>query len=255
MFYLIFQHFAAVHVEVLIPIPKKGEDTLRKQQVTGGKLREIQEEAKSFAVGNKVLAALLVHTPTGDEAFRGTTGLLELLSTAIMDGWMARLGAALPPNTNGLGQLLSEYVKRVRVIESSVLSIDVGIYLYQQLRVAKSVGIVAHNKEGYMDIYLRNSSSISLQSSVRFPSFFLIQLSSLLNWRTIGLWSDAEMGRFVRTACSKVWNHCAFANAHPTSPTCISPAPLYLTMCNGGPYLPLLLGCIHSNTLSNSLSL
>ncbi|XVF17349.1 hypothetical protein REPUB_Repub10bG0113300 [Reevesia pubescens] len=110
------------------------QDTLRQQQVTGGKLREIQEEAKSFAVGNKALAALFVHTPagelqrqirswladnfeflsvTGDEASGGTTGQLELLSTAIMDGWMAGLGAALPPNTDALGQLLSEYAKRV----------------------------------------------------------------------------------------------------------------------------------------------
>lgn len=43
----------------------------------------------------------------------GTTGQLELLSTAIMDGWMAGLGAALPPTTDALGQLLAEYSKRV----------------------------------------------------------------------------------------------------------------------------------------------
>ncbi|XP_039054067.1 kinesin-like protein KIN-14B [Hibiscus syriacus] len=110
------------------------QNTLRHQQVTGGKLREVQEEAKSFALGNKSLAAVFVHTPagelqpqirsllaenfeflsiTGDEASGGTTGQLELLSTAIMDGWMAGLGAALPPNTDALGQLLSEYAKRV----------------------------------------------------------------------------------------------------------------------------------------------
>lgn len=105
-----------------------------KQQVTGGKLREIHEEAKSFAIGNKALAALFVHTPagelqrqirlwlaenfdflsvTGDDASGGTTGQLELLSTTIMDGWMAGLGAAMPPSTDALGQLLSEYAKRV----------------------------------------------------------------------------------------------------------------------------------------------
>ncbi|KAK9162857.1 hypothetical protein Syun_003759 [Stephania yunnanensis] len=105
-----------------------------KQHVTGGKLREITEEAKSFAIGNKSLAALFVHTPagelqrqikswlaesfdflsvTGGDAVGGTTGQLELLSTAIMDGWMAGLGAAFPPNTDALGQLLSEYSKRV----------------------------------------------------------------------------------------------------------------------------------------------
>ncbi|MCL7036435.1 hypothetical protein MKW94_020733 [Papaver nudicaule] len=105
-----------------------------RQHVTGGKLREITEEAKSFAIGNKGLAALFVHTPagelqrqirawlaenfeflsvTGGDGMSGTTGQLELLSTAIMDGWMAGLGAALPPNTDALGQLLSEYSKRV----------------------------------------------------------------------------------------------------------------------------------------------
>lgn len=105
-----------------------------RQHVTGGKLREITEDAKSYATGNKALAALFVHTPagelqrqirswlaenfeflsvTGDDAIGGTTGQLELLSTAIMDGWMAGLGAALPPSTDALGKLLAEYAKRV----------------------------------------------------------------------------------------------------------------------------------------------
>eukprot|EP00262_Sarcandra_glabra_P005102 TRINITY_DN1640_c0_g1_i2.p1 TRINITY_DN1640_c0_g1~~TRINITY_DN1640_c0_g1_i2.p1 ORF type:complete len:763 (-),score=171.57 TRINITY_DN1640_c0_g1_i2:200-2488(-) len=104
-----------------------------RQHVTGGKLREISEEAKSFAVGNKALAALFVHTPAGElqrqirswlaENFdflsvtggdaTGEAGQLELLSAAIMDGWMAGLGTAQPPSTDALGQLLSEYAKRV----------------------------------------------------------------------------------------------------------------------------------------------
>ncbi|XP_023637723.1 kinesin-like protein KIN-14A isoform X2 [Capsella rubella] len=109
------------------------QDTGR-QQVTGVKLREMQDEAKSFAIGNKALAALFVHTPAGelqrqirlwlaehfeflsvtaDDVSGGTGGQLELLSTAIMDGWMAGLGAAMPPHTDALGQLLSEYAKRV----------------------------------------------------------------------------------------------------------------------------------------------
>ncbi|EMS57237.1 Geminivirus Rep-interacting motor protein [Triticum urartu] len=109
------------------------EETWR-QHVTGGKLREITEEAKAFAIGNKALAALFVHTPagelqrqirawlaenfdflsvTGGDVAGGTTGQLELLSTAIMDGWMAGLGTAQPPSTDALGQLLSEYSKRV----------------------------------------------------------------------------------------------------------------------------------------------
>ena len=102
--------------------------------MTGGKLREIQDDAKSFAIGNKPLAALFVHTPAGElqrqirswlaesfeflsvtaeDASGGTTGQLELLSTAIMDGWMAGVGAAVPPHTDALGQLLSDYAKRV----------------------------------------------------------------------------------------------------------------------------------------------
>ncbi|KAK1313383.1 Geminivirus Rep-interacting motor protein [Acorus calamus] len=110
------------------------DQEMERQHVTGGKLREITEEAKSFAVGNKALAALFVHTPagelqrqirswlaenfeflsvTGSDAVAGATGQLELLSTAIMDGWMAGLGAAQPPSTDALGQLLSEYSRRV----------------------------------------------------------------------------------------------------------------------------------------------
>ncbi|XP_059307413.1 kinesin-like protein KIN-14B isoform X2 [Lycium ferocissimum] len=109
------------------------DQDIQRQHVTGGKLREITEEAKSFAVGNRALAALFVHTPAGelqrqirnwlaenfdflsvtDDTVGGATGQLELLSTAIMDGWMAGLGAAMLPHTDALGQLLSEYAKRV----------------------------------------------------------------------------------------------------------------------------------------------
>ncbi|XP_066378915.1 kinesin-like protein KIN-14L isoform X4 [Miscanthus floridulus] len=109
------------------------EETWR-QHVTGGKLREITEEAKAFSIGNKALAALFVHTPAGElqrqirawlaenfeflsvtgvDAAGGAAGQLELLSTAILDGWMAGLGTAQPPTTDALGQLLSEYTKRV----------------------------------------------------------------------------------------------------------------------------------------------
>eukprot|EP00249_Psilotum_nudum_P024264 c29136_g3_i1 orf=1113-5150(+) len=105
-----------------------------RQHVTGGKLRETTEEARSFAVGNKPLAALFVHTPagelqrqirgwlaenfdflsvTGGDSVGGTAGQLELLSTAIMDGWMAGLGSPQRPSTDALGQLLSDYTKRV----------------------------------------------------------------------------------------------------------------------------------------------
>ncbi|KAJ7559928.1 hypothetical protein O6H91_04G107000 [Diphasiastrum complanatum] len=105
-----------------------------RQHVTGAKLRETSEEARSFAVGNKKLASLFVHTPagelqrqirgwlaenfdffslTGGESIGGVAGHLELLSTAIMDGWMAGLGTPARPSTDALGQLLAEYTKRV----------------------------------------------------------------------------------------------------------------------------------------------
>ncbi|KAG6516859.1 hypothetical protein ZIOFF_020232 [Zingiber officinale] len=106
-----------------------------RHHVTGGKLREITEEAKAFAIGNKALAALFVHTPAGelqrqirswlaenydflpvvgaDSISGNSTSQLELLSTAIMDGWMAGPGTAQFLSTDALGQLLSEYTKRV----------------------------------------------------------------------------------------------------------------------------------------------
>lgn len=133
---------------------------IQRQQVTGGKLREITEEAKSFAVGNRGLAALFVHTPAGelqrqirnwlaenfdflsvtDDTVGGATGQLELLSTAIMDGWMAGLGAAMPPSTDALGQLLSEYAKRVynsqlqhlKVLPSDLCILLPPLYAIQQ---------------------------------------------------------------------------------------------------------------------------
>ncbi|KAL3621707.1 Kinesin-like protein KIN-14B [Castilleja foliolosa] len=117
---------------VVLKIRGIDQDTWSKH-ITGGKLREITEDAKNFAIGNKALAALFVHTPAGelqrqirnwlaenfdflsvaDDTIAGSTGQLELLSTAIMDGWMAGLGAAQPPSTDALGQLLSEYARRV----------------------------------------------------------------------------------------------------------------------------------------------
>ncbi|XP_042041651.1 kinesin-like protein KIN-14B [Salvia splendens] len=115
---------------VVLKIRGIDQETWR-QHITGGKLREITEEAKIYSIGNKALAALFVHTPAGelqrqirnwlaenfdflsiaDDTAAGATGQLELLSTAIMDGWMAGLGAAQPPTTDALGQLLSEYAR------------------------------------------------------------------------------------------------------------------------------------------------
>ncbi|RZR92552.1 hypothetical protein BHM03_00020861 [Ensete ventricosum] len=115
-----------------------------RQHVTGGKLREITEEAKFFAIGNKALAALFVHTPAGElqrqirswlaenydflsvagvDAVGGTTaGQLELLSTAIMDGWMAGLGTAQPPST--LATEEAEELAHVSKLRSALESVD-----------------------------------------------------------------------------------------------------------------------------------
>ncbi|XP_078433642.1 kinesin-like protein KIN-14L [Wolffia australiana] len=101
-----------------------------RQHITAGKLREITEDAKAYANGNKSLAALFVHTPAGElqrqirswltENFEflavtggDASGELELVSTAIMDGWMAGLGTAQPTSTDALGLILSEYTRRV----------------------------------------------------------------------------------------------------------------------------------------------
>ncbi|XP_051114176.1 kinesin-like protein KIN-14B [Andrographis paniculata] len=130
---------------VVLKIRGIDEDVWR-QHVTGGKLREITEEAKSYAVGRKALAALFVHTPAGelqrqirnwlgenfdflsvaDDTVAGATGQIELLSTAIMDGWMAGLGAAQPPSTDALGQLLSEYARRLYASQLQHLKDIVG---------------------------------------------------------------------------------------------------------------------------------
>ncbi|KAG0578552.1 hypothetical protein M758_4G028600 [Ceratodon purpureus] len=102
--------------------------------VTGGKLKETTDEARAFAIGNKSLASLFVHTPAGElqrqirgwlaenfdflslssgETIGGVTSHLELLSTAILDGWMSGLGIPAKPSTDALGQLLSDYTKMV----------------------------------------------------------------------------------------------------------------------------------------------
>lgn len=104
------------------------------QHITGGKLREMTDDARNYAMGNKDLAALFVHTPAGDlqrqirawlaenfdflsvtggDSLGGVPGQLELLSTAIMDGWMSGLGVPQHPSTDALGQLLSAYTKQV----------------------------------------------------------------------------------------------------------------------------------------------
>ncbi|XP_057530999.1 kinesin-like protein KIN-14B [Amaranthus tricolor] len=166
------------------------EETWR-QHVTGGKLREITEEAKSFAAGNKALAALFVHTPagelqrqirswlaenfeflsvTGDDALAGTTGQLELLSTAIMDGWMAGLGAALPPNTDALGQLLSEYTKRVYTSQlqhlkdiAGTLSMEMAEDPAQVAKLRSALESVDHKRRKILQQMKADASLLTLE--------------------------------------------------------------------------------------------
>lgn len=111
-----------------------GDQDNGRPHVTEGKLKETTEEARAFAIGNKGLASLFVHTPagelqrqirgwlaenfdflslTGEESIGGVTSHLELLSTAILDGWMSGLGVPAQPSTDALGQLLSDYTSMV----------------------------------------------------------------------------------------------------------------------------------------------
>lgn len=52
-----------------------------RQHVTGGKLKDTTDEARTFAIGNKSLASLFVHTPAGYTCFDSFTLLLVLVST------------------------------------------------------------------------------------------------------------------------------------------------------------------------------
>lgn len=58
----------------------------------------------------------------------GVSSYLELLSTAILDGWMSGLGVPSQPSTDSLGQLLSEYTKMVcmRQLQHLKVSDDVS---------------------------------------------------------------------------------------------------------------------------------
>jgi len=146
-----------------------GQETWR-QHVTGGKLREITEEAKAFSIGNKALAALFVHTPAGElqrqirawlaenfeflsvtgvDAAGGAAGQLELLSTAIMDGWMAGLGTAQPPTTDALGQLLSEYTKRVYTSQLQHLKVSFPRLIIRSTKFIKALCLILPNFAGH----------------------------------------------------------------------------------------------------------
>ncbi|KAI9084309.1 hypothetical protein K1719_033651 [Acacia pycnantha] len=93
---------------------KKEKDTWR-EQVIGGKLREITEVAKSFAIGKMVLAVLLVHTPAVGSSLNCNFG------------WMTGLGASLPPNTDALGQCLyssTAVLEALDALLASLISLD-----------------------------------------------------------------------------------------------------------------------------------
>ncbi|KAK4430521.1 Kinesin-like protein KIN-14B [Sesamum alatum] len=184
---------------VVLKIRGIDQDTW-KQHVTGGKLREITEEAKIFAVGNKALAALFVHTPAGelqrqirnwlaenfdfltvaDDTVPGATGQLELLSTAIMDGWMAGLGAAQPPNTDALGQLLSEYARRVYTSQlqhlkdiAGTLATEVAEDSAQVAKLRSALESVDHKRRKIMQQMKSDAAMLNLEDGatpIRNPS-------------------------------------------------------------------------------------
>lgn len=184
---------------VVLKIRGIDQETWR-QHVTGGKLREITEEAKSFAVGNKALAALFVHTPAGelqrqirnwlaenfdflsitDDGVGGATGQLELLSTAIMDGWMAGLGAAQPPHTDALGQLLSEYARRVYTSQlqhlrdiSGTLAAEVAEDSAQVAKLRGALESVDHKRRKILQQMRSDAAMLNLEDSaspIRNPS-------------------------------------------------------------------------------------
>ncbi|CAA2967651.1 kinesin KCA2 [Olea europaea subsp. europaea] len=184
---------------VVLKIRGIDQETWR-QHVTGGKLREITEEAKSFAVGNKALAALFVHTPAGelqrqirnwlaenfdflsitDDGVGGATGQLELLSTAIMDGWMAGLGAAQPPHTDALGQLLSEYARRVYTSQlqhlrdiSGTLATEVAEDSAQVAKLRGALESVDHKRRKILQQMRSDAAMLNLEdgaSPIRNPS-------------------------------------------------------------------------------------
>ncbi|KAG5050783.1 hypothetical protein JHK87_002981 [Glycine soja] len=178
---------------VVLKIRGIDEETWR-QQVTGGKLREISEEAKNFAIGNKALAALFVHTPAGElqrqirfwlaekfdflsvmgnDAPGGTTGQLELISTAIMDGWMAGLGSALPPQTDALGQLLFEYSKRVYTSQVQHLKDISGTLATEEAEDAAQVAKLRSALES-VDHKRRKVFFVSLEMDQRISESLLI---------------------------------------------------------------------------------
>ncbi|PIN16985.1 Kinesin (KAR3 subfamily) [Handroanthus impetiginosus] len=203
---------------VVLKIRGIDQDTWR-QHVTGGKLREITEEAKSFAMGNKALAALFVHTPAGelqrqirnwlaenfdflsvaDDTVAGATGQLELLSTAIMDGWMAGLGAAQPPITDALGQLLSEYARRVYTSQlqhlkdiAGTLATEVAEDSAQVAKLRSALESVDHKRRKILQQMKSDAAMLSLEDGaepIRNPSTAaedarlasLISLDGILN--------------------------------------------------------------------------
>lgn len=78
---------------------------LRYDSVTSGELRR---QIRGWLAENFDFLSL-----TAGETKGGVSSHLELLSTAILDGWMSGLGVPVLSSTDSLGQLLSDYTKIV----------------------------------------------------------------------------------------------------------------------------------------------
>jgi len=90
--------------------------------VTSG---ELQRQIRGWLAENFDFLSL-----TGGETIGGVTSHLELLSTAILDGWMSGLGVPSQPSTDALGQLLSDYTKMVYTRQLQHLKVS-GTFSYQ----------------------------------------------------------------------------------------------------------------------------
>ncbi|KAG6436938.1 hypothetical protein SASPL_101844 [Salvia splendens] len=120
--------FFYARLSILCSAPSTSSYEYSRQHIVFGimmirKLKFTVLKNDMIASAQQVLAAVIT---------AGATGQLELLSTAIMDGWMAGLGAAQPPTTDALGQLLSDYSRlmwfvMVHILISTVILVHKDI--------------------------------------------------------------------------------------------------------------------------------
>ncbi|GAQ85314.1 Kinesin [Klebsormidium nitens] len=126
-----------VHVRPVLKKKKSfGFNREKKVEAEGGHLAEgkaeqVKQDARIYATGNKAMAALFAHTLAGEltsrlrswiadhfeflniTGFNGQPSETDVLTAAIMEGWMAGLGVTVLGSSDALGQLLSDYALKV----------------------------------------------------------------------------------------------------------------------------------------------